>query len=137
MTQVLRRMMLLMTAFGVLAAGCADADTQTSGTDETTSVSDTVEVDVSGFAFREPDVTVEQGGTVTWTNNDQVAHPLLFDDGERHALAGGDTVTLTFADIGTFDYRCAVHQGMSGTVTVVEPGTAMSQDNRPNVPSGY
>jgi plastocyanin len=31
-------------------------------------------VSISGFAFHPPSVTVNVGDTVTWTNNDTVAH---------------------------------------------------------------
>lgn len=132
MSTLTRRIMLVIGALSVVTAGCAESSTSSGMT-----VADTVEVDVSGFAFRDPDVTVQQGGTVTWTNNDAPPHPLLFADGERYALPGGETVTLTFDDVGEFAYRCAVHQGMTGTVRVVAAGTTISDANRPNVSSGY
>ena len=38
-------------------------------------------------------------------------------------LPGGTTFAMTFSEVGTFDYICAVHRelGMEGTITVVAP----------------
>ncbi len=69
------------------------------------------------------------GTTVTWTNNDAVAHTVtsgsstgtvaspdgLFDSGD---IAPGETFSYTFTEAGTFDYFCTPHPWMMGTVIV-------------------
>jgi plastocyanin len=83
-----------------------------------------VAVDISDFAFQPGTVTIQVGDTVTWTNNDSVAHtatstddPALFD-GE---MAPGESFSFTFTEAGSFAYFCEIHPEMEGTV-VVESG---------------
>ena len=70
-------------------------------------------------------ILVEDGATVTWTNNDSVDHTVtagtpedlseLFDSGP---LAPGETFTFTFEEPGTYVYFCTIHPGMVGSVVV-------------------
>jgi plastocyanin len=60
---------------------------------------------------------------VTWTNEDSVPHTVTArtDDFDSGMMQNGDTFSLTFDEPGTFDYFCAIHPSMTGTVTVSEP----------------
>lgn len=70
--------------------------------------------------FQPPHVQVPARTTVTWTNGDQSPHNVKFDDGpSSDYLALGATFQRVFNDPGTFDYRCTIHPGMVGRVTVV------------------
>ena len=69
-------------------------------------------------------VTVSVGDTVTWDWADALPHtvttvtgPVTFDSG---VLTGADkTFAFTFAQAGTYTYRCNIHpSGMTGTVVV-------------------
>lgn len=77
-------------------------------------------VSVANFAFSPDDVSVAAGTTVTWTNDDGVAHRVKANDDsfESEDLAQGDTFEHTFDAAGTFDYICAIHPDMTGTITV-------------------
>ncbi len=80
-------------------------------------------------SFQPKEITVVAGTTVTWTNQDSVAHTVtsgprdaptdLFDSGP---IAGGGTFSFTFTEPGTYQYHCTPHQGMDGTVTVTSAG---------------
>ncbi len=79
------------------------------------------EVSEEGIAFKPAEVTVSTGDTVTWTNNDTVAHDVTadsFSSGDSAGMAPGDTFEHTFDEAGMFDYVCTVHPGMEGTVVV-------------------
>jgi len=79
------------------------------------------EVSMEGIAFNPAEVSAGVGDTVTWTNNDSVAHDVTadsFSSGAPGGMAAGDTFEHTFEEAGTFDYVCTVHPGMEGTVTV-------------------
>ena len=70
--------------------------------------------------FQPPHIQVPARTTVTWTNGDQGPHNVKFDDGpSSDNLALGATFQRVFNDPGTFDYRCTIHPGMVGRVTVV------------------
>lgn len=85
-------------------------------------------VEIRDFAFSPSDITVEQGTTITWTNQDDVGHNVIAAD-ENNAgglptdaplLSQGESYSFTFNELGTFAYRCQPHPDMQGTVTVIE-----------------
>ena len=67
-------------------------------------------------------LVVAMGTTVTWTNNDSIAHTTTSDTGvwDSGILAPGQSFSFTFASTGTFPYHCAIHgaASMSGTIVV-------------------
>jgi plastocyanin len=78
------------------------------------------DVTIAGFAFAPDHVTVSVGDTVTWTNNDGVAHTATADDGSFNTgnIGGGGSESVTFDTAGTFAYHCRIHAAMTGTVVV-------------------
>jgi plastocyanin len=71
-------------------------------------------------------VTVDPGDTVTWTNRDPTPapHNAICDDSCPESFSSGDpgatgtTGHYKFRYSGTYNYKCAVHPNMKGTVTV-------------------
>lgn len=117
-----KRNVLAAIALGLvilLAVGCGQ---QASGPTAATTAAP-AEVSLKSFAFAPKELTVTVGTTVTWKNEDSVAHTVtagqrgspsgLFDSGE---LAPGETFSFTFSQAGTYPYFCAAHANMDGTV---------------------
>lgn len=79
-------------------------------------------VEVSGFRFQPDDLEVEVGEEVTWTNEDQVTHTATAGDGSFDVTmeGAGTSGAHTFTEAGTYEYRCAVHESMNGTVVVTD-----------------
>jgi amicyanin len=80
-------------------------------------------VAIENFAFSPASITVKAGTTVTWTNKDTVAHTVTVDSGDgpnSQNLAQNQTYSFTFSKAGTYNYHCAIHSSMHGTVTVTE-----------------
>jgi plastocyanin len=80
-----------------------------------------VPVKIAQLAFSPASVTVPVGGTVTWTNADQVDHTVTSMG--RGPLGSatihtGATYSYTFTTAGTYMYYCAVHPDMMATVVV-------------------
>lgn len=76
-------------------------------------------VDIQGFSYQPPVVTIDPGDSVTWTNRDNAAHTVTADDGSFNSptLSNGGTFTRTFPSAGTFPYHCAIHgTAMAGSV---------------------
>lgn len=71
-------------------------------------------------AFSPNPITVSVGGTVTWINNDAVAHDSTGDGGQWNSgtIPAGGRFSHTFTSAGTFPYHCAIHPNMVGSVTV-------------------
>jgi plastocyanin len=68
-------------------------------------------------------ITVKKGATVTWTNNDDVAHTVTADSGnafDSGNMDKGKTFSHTFNTAGTFAYHCTYHSNMHGKVVVTE-----------------
>jgi plastocyanin len=78
------------------------------------------EVNIDGFAFAPPTLTVKAGTTVTWTNKDEDPHTVVDNRGafRSQALSSGGTYFFTFPTAGTFDYICSIHPFMHGIVVV-------------------
>ena len=68
---------------------------------------------------------VHRGATVTWVNNDSVAHTVTGDDGSGSLLHSarlnpGQSYSVMFPDTGTYSYHCSIHPEMHGTVQVIK-----------------
>lgn len=78
-------------------------------------------VTMDNARFQPPDVTVAVGGTVTWSNGSVVVHTVTSNTNAWEPgpdLDPDATFQVTFTQAGAFDYRCTLHQGMTGTVSV-------------------
>lgn len=76
-------------------------------------------VSITNFAFDPAALTVKSGSTVTWTNNDVVAHTVTFTDvANSPILNRGNKFSRTFSQAGTYPYICSIHPFMHGTVVV-------------------
>jgi plastocyanin len=71
-------------------------------------------------AYNPNPVTISRGTTVTWMNNDSIAHTSTADGGAWNSgnMAPGASFSQTFQTTGSFTYHCALHPNMVGTVTV-------------------
>jgi plastocyanin len=87
-------------------------------------------VTIADFAFAPSSVTVNVGDSVTWTNEDDVAHTATADDGsfDTGNIENGESGTATFDEAGTFEYFCQPHPNMRGTVVVQASGAGGGGD---------
>jgi plastocyanin len=86
-----------------------------------------VQVSLKNIQFNPKDVTVKPGETITFTNDEAVAHDVHkqsgpgpdFASGGDGGMQEGDTFELKLDKPGKYDYVCHVHApGMAGTITV-------------------
>ena len=89
-----------------------------------------VSVTIRNFAFSPRILTVSNGTTVTWTNQDATPHQVINDPGgsglnpglgdvfESDPLETGESYSFTFTSTGLFPYRCAIHPAMEGQIIV-------------------
>lgn len=84
-------------------------------------------ITMSDFSYVPSTITVKVGTTVTFVNQDGVAHTATADGGEfdTGVLRANESADVTFSRAGTFRFHCQFHggaggQGMAGTI-VVEP----------------
>lgn len=94
----------------------AQADAQK----ESANVASTEFVEIKDFGFSQATLTVTKGSTVTWSQEDDAKHSVVSDEGyfESPLLEKGEKWSYTFNDAGTYNYHCAPHQYMTGTIVV-------------------
>ncbi|MGD8684112.1 MAG: cupredoxin domain-containing protein [Chloroflexota bacterium] len=80
-------------------------------------------VSIVDLTFEPATIEVDAGASVTWTNEDSVPHTVTArtDDFNSGVMQEGGTFTHTFDEPGAFDYFCAIHPSMTGTVVVRDP----------------
>jgi plastocyanin len=118
-------MRLAIRSFGVallvsvVAVGCASP----SRGSPSPAVAGT-QISIKGFAFNPNQPSVAKGATITWTNEDGTTHTVTSGvpgtpSGKfNQSLDAGKAFSFTFADTGTYEFFCNIHQSMRGTVTV-------------------
>ncbi len=76
-------------------------------------------VNINHFAFHPPTLRVAKGTTVAFANSSNTAHTATdrgsFDTGKIHP---GTSVSVRFAQKGTFAYHCTIHPFMHGKIVV-------------------
>ena len=81
--------------------------------------------EVKDICYIPSKIVVEKGKQVTWVNEDSAFHSVtsgfygepteLFDSGY---LDPSESFSVTFDEVGTFDYFCTLHPWMKGQVIV-------------------
>ncbi len=77
-------------------------------------------VTIKAMAFGPATITIKAGQTVTWVNQDTIAHTVTADQGEwdSGSLAPGASYQQTFAKAGQYAYHCSIHPFMTGQIVV-------------------
>jgi plastocyanin len=102
-------------------ADASTTETAPAATDSEAATADGAAVTIKSFAFNPNPIKVPVGGSVTWTNEDNVPHTAT--GLERAALQSGaipfgDSFTQEFDSAGSFDYFCEFHPNMKATIVV-------------------
>jgi plastocyanin len=119
-TPTLRRLAAAAAVVGLLVFGACGGDDDDTPGDAGAAGGGGDAVAITDFNYEPADLEVEAGTTVTFTNEDGFAHTVTakdksFDSGN---LDEGATFEHTFDEPGTYAYLCAIHNSMTGTVTV-------------------
>ncbi len=85
----------------------------------------TENVSISDFQFTPAQITIQQGDTVTWTNEGPTAHSATASDGsfDTGIFPSGGSRSETFDEAGNFAYICTPHPQMEGTIVVEASST--------------
>lgn len=96
-------------------------------------------VQIVNFAFAPQSLTVAQGDSITWTNQDEAPHTVTTTSGPRQIsspmLSKGQSFTFTFTVAGTYSYYCAVHPDMRAQVVVTPAPAPSTKPSTPAKPS--
>jgi plastocyanin len=83
-------------------------------------------VHMGSSSFSPSSVVVSRGGSVTWVNDNPIAHDITPNNpnqggawtARKIAANTGTSFTFEFTQPGVFDYHCTLHSGMTGRITV-------------------
>lgn len=91
---------------GTTSAGGGTGDVKVSATDQ--------------LQFTPATQTAKVGQAVQWSNVGSVLHNITFETGclTDTAFQPGATWTIKFTQAGTYSYKCTIHPGMDGKLTV-------------------
>lgn len=78
---------------------------------------DGLTVGLKDLKFRPEKLTVNVGDTVVWKWQENVLHNVVADEFKSENISKGE-YEYKFETAGTFDYRCTIHPGMDGEITV-------------------
>lgn len=79
----------------------------------------TVSIGAPANGYVPTTLTVKKGTTVTWTNRDTMVHTVSGSGWNSGDIAPGASYSKRFDAVGAFDYHCAIHTVMQGTINVV------------------
>jgi plastocyanin len=109
-------------------AGTGTPETPSGTIDNTTNIetpsgvsAQTYNIEISSSAFNPSSLTINAGDTVIWTNQDSFSHTVTSDSGSElksSSFSSGGTYNHIFTTAGTYDYHCAIHTMMKGTIIV-------------------
>ena len=74
-----------------------------------------------GSVFSVPNLTISAGSKVTWINDDNMVHTATANDASFNSgdMNPGTSFSFTFNTVGTYNYHCTHHTGMTAVVTVL------------------
>lgn len=83
-----------------------------------------VTVTIEGFQFKPAEVTLKQGGSVTFINKDSTPHTATPEEEAKFTgtgrLSKDQSKTVVFNTVGVQNYFCEIHPSMKGKITVVK-----------------
>lgn len=73
---------------------------------------------IKDYAFNPANIRIKKGDTVTWKNEDIIAHKIKSDTFGSNDMVNGTTYQYKFENTGTFNYICSIHPSMKGMIIV-------------------
>jgi plastocyanin len=77
-------------------------------------------ITIKNYAYGSGSMSISQGDTVTWTNQDSVPHDVVVTSGpvkfRSPMLTKGKSWSYTFSRAGAYSYTCSVHPDMRATI---------------------
>lgn len=110
----------IATALSVAFLSCSKSKTAATGGGGNNNNPNSITI--AGMAFPAT-TTVKVGSTVTWTNNDAMAHTVTSDDGvsfNSGSIDYGKSFSYTANTAGSFSYHCNFHANMKATLVVTQ-----------------
>lgn len=126
---------LVLVTGALLVTGCSSDDDSAGAMAKGASAPAGAEVHMTFTLFKEKDVTIKAGESLTFVNDNPIEHVIVQgpweagsdglrtsekDDGTFRLTVKdkGDTASQAFPTAGKYQFFCTIHKGMNGAVTV-------------------
>lgn len=76
------------------------------------------DIGLKSLKFTPSKVTVAKGATVNFVWKEKVAHNIVVDSTHKSPTQNKGVWTTSFTKTGTYKYKCTLHPGMNGQITV-------------------
>ena len=78
-------------------------------------------ISMKGSVYSIPNITLAAGSKITWINDDNMVHTVTANDASFNSgdINPGSSFSYRFNTVGTFNYHCLHHAGMTAVVTIV------------------
>lgn len=115
--------LLIVSASAVMGMTACDGGGQTPSAGSASPGGSATNITIKNFAFTPGTVRVRTGTTVTWTNTDATVHTTTSDKvgaetWNSGSLSQNKSYAIIFTTPGTYSFHCAIHDYMTGTITV-------------------
>lgn len=108
-----------LAALGLLAAvGLGTAFTSAPAGAQLGGSNKPVTIDVKNLKFRPDKVNAKVKQKITFVWKENVAHNIVFDAKHKSPSINKGSWSTSFDKPGTYKYKCTIHPGMDGQVTV-------------------
>lgn len=111
------------SSYGISTTTSSAGNNNRPASNSSQSVASTGSITIKNMMFTPSQISVQKGGTVTWTNDDNTTH-IVIDDlsnvggPSSGTIQPGSTYSFTFNKTGSFQYHCSIHPSMRGTIVV-------------------
>ena len=78
----------------------------------------TTDIGLKALKFTPAKVTVAKGAKVNFVWKEKVAHNIVVDAKHKSPTLNKGVWTTSFDKAGTYKYKCTIHPGMNGEITV-------------------
>jgi amicyanin len=106
--------------FALLLAGSLASNASAGDKTAANAAAASATVHIDNFAFTPREIIVAPGAAVTWVNRDDIPHNVVASNKafRSKVMDTDQDYSFTFTTPGTYEYFCALHPHMKGTVIV-------------------
>ena len=106
----MKKWVLLVLIFTLVFYGCSNKETVSQIPENT--------IIIKNFEFNPSEITIQQGTTLKWINEDSAPHNIKSDIINSDTFGLGGLFEFKFENTGIYDYICGIHPYMKGRVIV-------------------
>ena len=114
----MKRVIALLIILSIFLTACGNKAELKGGSVSLTISPNKNSVNIQDFAFNPDTLTIKEGESVTWTNQDSAQHNIKIGDFISKTIGKGESIDYKFDQKGSYDYICGIHPSMKGKIIV-------------------